>query len=93
MTTLRDASLNYSPKKELHQLQSVPVDIEIIEDTFKNEAGADVKYKYVEINGYRYTINKKSLAALKNIVAARPSVKNVKFEKAEDGSVFVVPLD
>jgi len=93
MTTLKEASLNHKAKKELHSLAEVPVDIEIKEDSFKNAQGQEVKYKYVEIDGYKYTVKSKVLSALKNIVAARPSVTKVKFQKTEDGDIIVVPLD
>ena len=93
MTTLKDASLSHTAKKELYHLDSVPVDIEMQEGSFTNKEGKEVKYNFVEIEGYQYTVKAKVLAALKSIVQARPDVKNVQFQKTETGEIIVIPLD
>lgn len=94
MTTLREASLTHKQKKELYHLESVPVDTEIKKGSFKDsKTGQDVPYSYVEIDGYKYTINSKLMSNIQTIVAARPTVKNIKFQRTEQGQIFVVPLD
>lgn len=93
MTTLKETALNHVSKKELWHLPSVSVDVEIKEANFTGKEGKDIPYKYIEVNGYKYTVNAKLLSALKTIVSARPDVKNVKFQRDDNNQVFVVPLD
>ena len=93
MANLKDTALNHQAKKELSDLPSISVDIEVKEDVFKNKEGKDIKYQFIEIDGYRYALQSKTLSAIKRIIAARPSTKNIKVEKATDGELFVVPLD
>lgn len=94
MTTLREASLTHKAKKELYHLASVPIDIEIKQGKFKDsKTGQDVPYSYIEIEGYKYTINSKLMSNIRTIVATRPTVQNIKFERTPEGQVFVIPLD
>lgn len=93
MPTLKEASLNHSSKKEIFDLAEVPVNIEVQESEFKASDGLMKKFKYIEIDGYKYTIRNKALAAMKGIISARPTTTKVKFNKTESGDIFVVPLD
>ncbi|NJO30856.1 MAG: hypothetical protein HC874_27360 [Richelia sp. SL_2_1] len=57
MVTLKDAALNYkSDKKDLTTLPSVDVNTEIKEGTFEGKDGKLIKYNYMEIEGWKYSI-------------------------------------
>jgi hypothetical protein len=92
MTSLKEMSLSYSSKKELTSLAKVSVDLNVQEGTFQAN-GKDVKFNFVEIDGYKYTVKAKTFEALKRILDVRPQTKFVKFEKDKNGELFVIPLD
>ena len=92
MGTLKEISLTYSARKEITDLDKVDISLEVKDDTFKKD-GVTRPYKYVEIDNYRYTINSKSLTALKTVMQVRPQTKNVKFNKTDSGDIVVIPLD
>lgn len=96
MPTLREAAQQFVGKKELTDLDKIPLDIEIISDTFDGKgenAGKKIPYQYIEINGWKYTIRANILEQMQTIALTRPTTKFVKVNKTPKGELFVVPLD
>lgn len=93
MVTLKDFALNHKSKRELTDLKEIDVTkLDIKEDVFTNAQGQPIKYNFIEIEGYKYTLNAKNLSALKSILQARPSCTKVQYIKTDTG-VMCVPLD
>lgn len=90
---LLESAKAFSGKKEVWTLDKIPVDIEMKEDTFTNKEGKEVKYFFVEINGYKYTITSKVLEAIQQVVNVRPETKFIKIQKTPKGEIYAVPLD
>lgn len=93
MVSLKEISLKHKGKRELWDLEFVPVDVEVKDDVFSGEGGKPVAYQYVEIDKYKYTIRAKNLEAIRNILEMRPSTTKVKFKKTDKGEVLCVPFD
>lgn len=93
MTSLKDAAISFkNEKKDVTTLPSIPVDIEVKEGTFEKN-GKEMKYKFVEVNGWKYSIKASLLEKIQQILSVRPTTKNIKIEKAPNGDMFVIPLD
>lgn len=90
---LKELSLSHVAKKEITDLDSVDLNLEVKESEFQTKEGTKAKFNYIEIDNYKYTIKSKVLSALKNIMTLRPQTTKVKFNKNEDGSITVIPLD
>lgn len=93
MATLKEISLKHKGKKELWDLEFVPVEIEVKDDVFTGDNGKPVPFQYIEIDGWKYTIRAKNLEAIKNIIEMRPQTTKVKFKKTDKGEIVCVPLD
>lgn len=90
---LKEFSLTHKGKKELSDLKEIPIDIEIKEDTFiDKESKLPVKFNFIEVDGYKYTLRSKDLQAIKTIVTARPNTTKIQFIKTESGTQCI-PLD
>lgn len=93
MTSLKDAAMSFkNEKKDVTSLPSIPVDIEVKEGSFEKN-GQKMKYKFIEVNGWKYSIKSALLEKIQQIIGVRPSTKNIKIEKAPNGDMFVIPLD
>lgn len=93
MTTLKDAALGYSGKKDITELDKVPTDLQVYESSFKNAQGQDIKFFYIELNGSKYNIKGAAMIKLKEMLSLRPQTKYVKINKSADGQYSVIPLD
>lgn len=93
MTTLKEASLKFKGKRELWDLDSVAVDVEIKDDVFTGDGGKQVPFQFIEIDGWKYTIRAKNLEAIKNIIEMRPQTTKVKFKKTDKGDILCMPVD
>ncbi len=96
MATLREKATTFVGKKELFDLDKIPLDIEIKEDTFDGKgenAGKKIPYSYIEIGGWKYTIRANIMEQMQTIALTRPTTKFVKVNKTPKGELFVVPLD
>lgn len=93
MATLGEVSLTYSGKKEITELDKVPIATQIYEGTFKNKQGQDIKYYYIELNGIQYNIKSQILTKIKELLLYRQQTKSIKVNKGADGQYSVIPLD
>lgn len=93
MATLKDTAMNYSGRKELSDLESIPVDIEVKTDKFTGKDGKEYPFSFIEVGGWKYTLKAKDLDKIKQIVQVRPTTKHIKFQKDGQGGFFVIPLD
>ena len=94
MVSLREASLNYKGKKDITELEKVPVDdLQVYEKTFKNKQDQEITYFYVELNGIQYTVKTMAINKLKELLTNRPQTKIVRFTKDGNGQFSVIPLD
>lgn len=92
MKTLRDFALAHKGGKDLCDLDKVPLDIEIKEGEFEKNGGK-VKYNYIEINDWKYSLKSELIAQIQTVALTRPTCKHIKFQKAPNGTIFVIPLD
>jgi len=93
MVSLKEVSLNHKGKRELWDLDHVPVNIEVKDNVFTGEGGKPVAFKYIEIDGWKYTIRAKDLEAIKNILEMRPQTTKVKFKRTDKGEILCMPVD
>ena len=92
MGSLKDFAIAHNSKKELTDLKEIPIGIDVKEGTFPGKDGLPVKYNYVEIDGYKYSLNSKNLNAIKSILHVRPQCTKVQFVKTDQG-MMCIPLD
>jgi hypothetical protein len=87
MGSLKDEAKAYEPKQTLNiaDLDTVSVDVDLKEAEGINEKGEAYTYKYAEINGEQYRVPKSVLESLKEIIALKPDVTQVKVEKTGSG--------
>ena len=93
MPSLRDSAIVFKGKKELTDLDKIPVDIEFKTDKFKNAQGVDTPFNFIEIDGWKYTIKAKIMSQIQMVLASRPQTKFIKVQKAPNGDIYVMPLD
>lgn len=92
MAKLGELALNYKAGKDITDLDSIPVDIEVKEGEF-DKNGQKMKYSYFEIDNWKYTLKSNVMSKIKQIMAARPTTKHIKVSKDDKGEYFVIPLD
>lgn len=92
MASLKESAIAYSGKKELYNLDKVPVDVEFQTGSFDSKDGKKVPFSFIEIDGYKYTIKASILEQVKNVLSVNPNAKYIKFQKAPNGEVYCVPL-
>lgn len=90
---LKETALNFKGKKEITDLEKIPCDVEVKQDTFTGKTGLPVAFSYFEIDGWKYTITNKVLAELQNLFKASPNAKFFKMKKASNGELYAVTLD
>lgn len=93
MASLKEMALSYQGKKDIADLEKIPIDIEVKTDTFTNKDKQVVPFNYIEMNGWKYTIKGKMLEELQNLAKANPNAKFFRFKKASNGELFAIPLD
>lgn len=93
MPTLREVASNYQ-KKDLTAIKELILDkIEVKEDTFEKN-GKPMKYNYIEIDSWKYSINTNQLQQIKDIIEVRPQTTKIRFVKrSSDGLVVPVAMD
>lgn len=90
---LKEFSLSHKSKKELSDLKEIPVSIEIREGEFTDkETKQPIKYNFIEIDGYQYSLKAKDIQAIKTILSARPQTTKIQFIKTDNGNQCI-PLD
>jgi len=88
MTTLKESALAYEPQQTLNiaDLEVVPVDIEITEETHKkNDTGEEFTVKIIEINDKKYRVPSSVLEGMKVILQRLPKTTHVTVIKNGQG--------
>lgn len=93
MGTLRDSAMAFKGKRELSDLDKIPVDIEFKTSTFTGKEGKDIPFSFIEIDGYKYNIPGKVMSQIQMVLVNRPTTKHVKVNKTPSGELYVSPLD
>lgn len=98
MAKLIDEAMQYEPPqtKNIADLDSVPTDLDVIDETFKEGTPEEFKVKTVEINGDKYRMPVSVLKHLKAILEIKPDLKRFKVQKSGIGmdTVYtVIPLE
>jgi hypothetical protein len=92
MSNIYDTAKAYT-KKDLTSLPSIDLkSLEVKEASF-GEGEAKKNYKYVEIDGWKYTLKANVLSAIKDILEVRPTTTKVKVYLDKEGETRVMPLD
>ena len=97
MPTLKDAANTYTPKtvKNISDLKTVSVDLNILNIIEKDKDGVDYSYNYIEVNNEKYRVPATVLSNLKAILQVNPSLKNFVVTKTGEGKntkYQVIPL-
>jgi len=97
MASLKDEALNYSAPetKNIADLDRVPVDIPIEDDSFEYD-GKIINVKIAVIDGQRYKVPKIVLKNLKEILKKKPGLTAFSVSKTGEGlktSYTVIPLE
>lgn len=97
MATLKDFATGYQPPqtKNIADLQKVSTDLEIKFAVAKDAEGEEFTYSYVELNGEKYRVPNSVVGQIKDILQAKPDLKEVKVIKSGAGMqtrYTVIPL-
>jgi len=87
MTKLIDEAKAYEPPKtkNIADLDSIPVDIDVVEREFTKEDGSTFKMKVIVLNDEDYRVPTSVLKSLKAIVEEKPDLKKFKVIKTGEG--------
>lgn len=92
MSNLLDTAKSYQ-KKDLTSLPFLDLKaLEVREASF-GEGEAKKNYKYVEIDGWKYTIKAGVISAIKDLLEMRPTTTKVKVYLDKEGELRVMPVD
>ena len=97
MANLKETVLAYEPPQTLNvaDLEVVPIDVEVHEETGKNKEGEDFTYNYIEVDGKRYRVPNSVLTELKTILEEQPNLTKFRVKKTGAGlqtRYTVIPL-
>ena len=98
METIKDKAQAYEPPqtKNITELSSVSVDIEVKEKEFTREDQTTFKVNVIEINGEDYRVPNSVLKSLKVWLVEKPEIKNFKVTKEGEGlktTYTLMPLE
>lgn len=98
MSSIKDTAKSFVPKstKNIADLQSVSVDLAVLEGKGKNKDNKEFAYNFIEVDGEEYRVPDKVLNDLKAILAKKPTLKTFSVTKQGSGlntSYTVVPLE
>tara|TARA_R100001530_G_scaffold133097_1_gene106099 strand:- start:320 stop:658 length:339 start_codon:yes stop_codon:yes gene_type:complete len=87
MATLKEEASSYEKKqtKNIAELDSIPIDLELENREGKDNEGKPFKYKVAVLNGEDYRVPWTVLSDLKAILKVRPDLKNIKVNKDGHG--------
>ena len=87
MTNLKDSASAYIPAKmkNVADLPSVDVNLELKDGEGIDEAGKVYKYKYFEVDGEKYRVPAVVLGQLKDILEYKADLKTFKVKKSGQG--------
>lgn len=89
MANLYDTAKQYT-KKDITSIESL--DLKTLEVKDGQSDDGKIKFKYIEIGGWKYTIKASVLSAIQEIINVRPTTTKVKVY-SKDGELKVMPLD
>ena len=98
MGKLNEEARNYTPAtmNNITDLETVPTDIEVVEETFKEGTSEEFKAKIVRVEGEVYRVPVSVLKSLKAILEVKPDLKKIKVTKTGTGmntEYTVIPLE
>lgn len=98
MASIKESAKGYVPKatKNIAELQSVSVDLALIDGKGKDKDGVEYLYNYIEVAGENYRVPDKVLADLKAILEKKPTLKSFSVARKGMGlntQYTVIPLD
>ena len=87
MATLREVAQNYEQKttRNIAELKSVPVDMDIEEKTFTKQDGEEFSMKLAEIDGEQYRVPESVVQGLNSILSEKPDLTHFKVVKSGEG--------
>ena len=94
---LKESAQAYQPPQTLNisELKKVPLTIEVVEETHKDNDGKDFTGLYAAIEGSKYRVPYSVLTQVKAIIEQMPNVKFVKVSKTGAGMAtkyLVMPI-
>ena len=98
MASIKDSAKGYTQKqtKNVAELKTVQVDLNLFEGKGKDKDGKDFTYNYIEVDGEEYRIPDSVLKGLKSILEKKPTLKTFCVSKQGSGlntAYTVIPLD
>lgn len=98
MQSIKEAAKQHvaTQTKNISELQSVSVDLALMDGKGTDKDGKEFTYKYIELDGECFRIPGKVLGDLKAILEKKPSLKTFSVSKKGQGltTVYtVIPLD
>jgi len=98
MAKLNEEASSYEAPttKNIADLESVSVELEVADRTGKGQDGEEFKYKVVIVDGVDYRVPGSVLGSLKEILKSKPTLKTFKVSKQGQGmntKYFVIPLE
>jgi len=98
MVKLNEEAKNYEAPtmKNITDLESVPTDLEVVEETFKEGTEDEFKVKIIRVDGESYRVPVSVLKSLKAILEHKPDLKTIKVTKSGTGmstEYTVIPLE
>jgi hypothetical protein len=87
MSNIKDSASAYIPAKmkNIADLPSIDVNLELKDGEGIDEAGKVYKYKYFEVESEKFRVPAVVLGQLKDILEARPDTKTFKVKKSGQG--------
>jgi len=87
MTNLKESAAAFIPSKmkNVADLPSVDVSLELKDGEGVDDAGKTYKYKYFEVEGEKYRVPSPVLGQLKDILEVKPDLKTFKVKKSGQG--------
>jgi hypothetical protein len=98
MASIKESAKGYIPKatKNIAELQSVSIDLALLEGKGFDKDGKEYFYNYIEVAGENYRVPDKVLADLKSILEKKPTLKTFSVAKKGMGlntQYTIIPLD
>jgi hypothetical protein len=87
MPSIKESAAAYIPQKmrNISELPSVDVSLELKDGEGIGDDGKPFKYKYFEVDGEKYRVPATVLGQLKDIQEAKPDLKTFKVKKTGQG--------
>jgi hypothetical protein len=98
MASIMEEAQSYNPPqtKNIADLEKVPTDIEVVDNTFKNKDGENFNVKIITIDGEDYRVPLSVLKSLKAILEEKPDLEAFKVVRSGSGmntEYTVIPIE